>query len=175
MTTMLRLKAATRRFAVLSILLAGFSAFLATPAFADGEYVVTQVCSASGSACVVTVQQPSTPALAKRVSFHGAAVTCSVDCTFTIERNGTAATATSQPPTGLGTNAPASAATAYINSDVGSGTVISNLAIPAGGTMSLDLSKISLQGTTTTSNLTIRTNSITGTVRINITFAESAF
>src|SRR5574342_237649 len=83
-------------------------------------FIATKQTSLSGAAEVITVQQPASNA--KTVSFIGAYVDCSVACTITLERDGSAATATTLTPVAL--NSGTATATAWSGSDVGAGTVL---------------------------------------------------
>ena len=141
-----------------------------------GVYTVSKTTSLSGAAEIITVQGVSansanaTAATANLIAFQSASVTCSAACTFTVERDGTPATTTSQVPTGIDAQYPASTATAYNTSNVGSGTVLSAYQLPAAGTITLNLMGKTIR--TGGSNFSIRTNSITATVNINIQYAE---
>lgn len=128
------------------------------------EYVVHYTYSLSSAAAVTTLQQPSTGG--KRVEFKTAYVECSVACTVTVERDGTAATATALTPTKVNAFAPTAAFNAFRNSDVGSGTALSPAySVPAGGSIAIDLSGVFMEGSGTGINVSLRTNSVTGTVK----------
>lgn len=143
---------------------------LALPAFAQ-EYAATEQVTLAGAAEAFTVQQPATGA--RQVRFRGAYVACSAACTITLERNGTAATTTSATPAQINPDlASPSKAVAFTGSNVGVGTVIANYGIAAGGFITIDLTGMRFIGNGTGQNLTLRTNSITGTVQFVIKFQE---
>lgn len=150
-------------------ILAGF-VLLAVGALAQGEYVIVRASSPSSAAEVVTVQQPATSAY--KLNFVGAYFYCSVACEVTLERNGTAATATSSTPTPINSSYQAAKASGFYGSDVGTGTVIGKYTLAAGGSQVLDLAAIHITAQGTTNNLTLRTSSITGDVKIMIQFRE---
>lgn len=134
-------------------------------------YSTSKTTALSGAAEVVTVQLPATGT--NTVNFLGAWVDCTVACTLTVERNGAAATSTTLAVNNINPGQTAAAATGWSSSNVGTGTVISRIGIAAGGGVSIDLTKIRMTGNGTGQNLTIRTNSITGTVNITIVHSES--
>lgn len=141
---------------------------LASCGFAQ-NYVVTKQTSLSGAAEVITVQQPATGS--RQVSFKSAFVDCSVACTVTLERNGTAATATTLAVRNVNPGELAASAVAFSSSNVGTGTVLGTASLVAGGAVIFDLTGINFaQGSVANNNLTIRTSSITGTVDISISF-----
>lgn len=149
---------------LLSVLL-----LLVSSAFAQAEYVALYEANLSAAASVITVQSPATGA-ARSVRFVGAYVYCAAVCDVTLERDGTAATATAITPAAVSLSAPAAQTKAYRSSDVGAGTVIGKYTIPAGGTQVIDLgSAVILRAG---GNLSLRTSSITGIARIAIQFRE---
>jgi hypothetical protein len=119
---------------------------------------------------VVTIQQPATaPA---NVWFDGLSVYCSVACAFTLERNGTAATATEITPAAI-TPGLAAKAKAFHGSDVGTGTVIARYVVPAGATVPVSVRGMKLRWNGGTGeNLTIRTDAISGDVKILVRWGE---
>jgi hypothetical protein len=134
---------------------------------APASFMATRSSSLSGSTEVITIQTASTAT--KMLHFRGVAISCSVACTATIERDGTAATATSFSIVPINQRYPASVATAYRSSDVGSGTVLAVYDISAGGLLPIDLTdKYLYPG----ENLTVRISSITGTARITFQWEE---
>lgn len=135
------------------------------------DYAATKATSLSGAAEVVTVQQPA--ATAATVRFVGVSIDCTVACTYTIERNGTAASSTTLTTVALLAGSAASKALAWSSSNVGTGTVIYRGQIAAGGGQTIPLSGVVLSGVGTTKNVTIRTNSITGDVKINFRWTEA--
>jgi hypothetical protein len=140
-------------------------------AFAQADYVALYEASLTSAASVVTVQAPASSA-ARIVRFVGAYIYCSVQCDVSLERDGTAATATALTPVGVSSQAPAAKTKAFRSSDVGVGTVIGKYTVPAGGTQVIDLTSVVIAGAGTGKNLTLRTASITGTARISIQFRE---
>lgn len=141
------------------------------PGWSQIYYAASQTTTLSAAAEVVTIQAPATQAAMTRlIQMKGVAVVCSVACTVSLERDGTAATSTSLTVNPVLNNAPAATATAWHSSNVGSGTVLSQYQIAAGGTLNLDLSNKWLGAPS--QNVTIRTSSITGTVNINFMWAE---
>lgn len=148
------------------------SLFLLAMGISYGQitYTASKTTALSGAAEVVTVQQAASSA--RNVQFVSAFVDCTVACTVTIERNGTAATATALTPAPANPDASAAVATAWSGSNVGTGTVITRASIPAGGSLVVDLSRIYFTGSGAGKNLSVRTNSITGTVDIVITWTE---
>lgn len=136
-----------------------------------GTYTVERKSALVASAEVITVQLP-TAALATSAPMLKAAVYCSVECEITLERDGTAATATEITPVATGTIGETVSAKAYRSSDVGTGSVIARYVVSAGLTLPLDLSDIALMRKATPENFTIRTASITGTAIIVIKWRE---
>lgn len=136
-----------------------FAQDLTTP-----KYEIYKETSLSSAAEVITLQQPSTGA--KNVYPTDGSVYCSVDCIITFEKNGTAATTTALAVNSLQDNAPTPSATAFSASNVGTGTVINKLNITAGNTQPLDFVGMGLSDNNTAKNYTMRTNSISGTVRV---------
>lgn len=160
-------------------------AFMAMYAHAQGKttplYTAIQETILSGAAESVTIQQPA--ASKQQVSFTQADIYCSVACTITASQNGSAATGTAV--TGLCTANPCTSGIAqfpfsppvqalmFKSSNVGTGEVFKTFYIPAAGVLSLDLSNFFLlKGSGGASNFTLTTNSITGTVRIQIGWTE---
>jgi hypothetical protein len=138
---------------------------------AQAEYVALYDATLSGAASVVTVQAPATSA-ARTVRFTVAYVYCSVACDLTLERTGTAATATALAPAALNSTASTALTKAWRSSDVGAGTVIGKYSVPAGGTIVLDIKALTLSGAGTSKNLTLRTSAITGSAKVAIQFTE---
>ena len=141
------------------------------------QYLVEHEAVLVASPAATTVQVPANTA--RWVVFRAAYVWCSVDCTVTIERDGTAATATALAvkklnPAASWVATPSSAA--FRSSDVGVGTVVSpKINITANTQQVIDLSKFVFEASrNAVQNLTIRTTSITGTARTAITFEERA-
>lgn len=149
-------------------LLTGLFVFSAV-AFGQITYSANKTTSLSGAAEVVTVQQPAS---GKLIEFVGVSVDCTVACAFTIERNGTAATTTSLTVVNVNPSETSPTAVAFSGSNSTGGTVIGRYSLAAGGAAVIDLRAVKIQATHVNKNLTIRTNSITGTVDINIVFTE---
>jgi hypothetical protein len=150
-------------------------ALLCTAATAQGpdylrSYCATKSTSLSGTAEVITIQQPATGA--KYVRFSGASVYASVETGLTLERDGTAATSNTLTTAALSALSTASTATAWSASNVGSGTTLATYTVPVGQTLVLDLSNVWLIGDGTAKNLTLRTSAVTGTVKVNVCWEE---
>ena len=130
----------------------------------DGDsYGVYKETSLSATAEVITVQQPPSPT--KTIQMSGASVYCEVECTFTVERDGAAATTTSATVVALSRFNPEGTARVYHTSNVGAGTTLVKHTVPAGTTFVVDLSAIRIDRTPG-ANVSIRTNSIIGVARI---------
>lgn len=141
------------------------------PCQAQIYYTAAKTTSLSAGNEVITLQAPATAAaMTKNIQLVGAAVTCSVACTATLERDGTAATTTTLASAALLKSSPAATTAAYSSSNVGTGTVLSSYSIPAAGTLSFDLSAKWLASAG--ENVTIRTSAITGTVYITFMWIE---
>ena len=137
------------------------------------HYEALKETALAAAAEVVTIQQPATGS--RTVYFKEAYVYCSVACTFTVERDGVAAAGTALTVLLLHAGNPATAVTAWHTSNVGAGTTVSpTYALGAGDYIIIDLTRFVLVGDGTAKNLTVRTNSITGTVRIAIIWEEIA-
>ena len=135
-----------------------------------GLYCATKTTALSGAAEVITIQQPATGA--RSVSFSGASIYASVETGLLLQRDGTAATSTALTPAKLNDSAEATAVTAWHTSNAGAGTTLAAYTVPAGGTLVLDLNGLWLLGNGTAKNLTLRTASVSGTVKINICWRE---
>lgn len=124
----------------------------------------------SSAALDVTVQQPASGS--KWVFFEVAEVYCSVACVVTISRDGTAASATAATEVSVnGGYTPA--ATAFIDSDAGAGTTLNVINVSAGSTITVDLDGLFLEpNDTTTNNLTVQTDAISGSASIFIRWRE---
>jgi hypothetical protein len=136
--------------------------------------VVQKTTSLSATAEVITIQQPqATPRTL--VKFVSAYVDCSVQCTLTLERNGSAATSTTLTPRNIDPAETAPLVQAFSSSNSSGGSVLQVLTIQGGGSVLLDLSNFKFLATYTNgANLTLRTSSITGTVHITVLFSETA-
>lgn len=158
----------------LSVLIIGVS-FGQEPLPLQKDYVVSKSTALSGSAEVVTIQQPSSGA--RNVRGRMCTVySSSAACGFTVERNGTAATTTEMTVSAVRPSIAAvpAAFKAYSASNVGVGIVIGRHEVQAGQTFPIDLSYFEMRasGADTSQNLTIRTASCTTTVIINCMLYE---
>lgn len=133
-------------------------------------YTASREVTLSGTAEVVTIQQPATNS-GQHFFMDGLAVYCSVDCTFTVERSGTAATTTAFTPAPVNPGTAVAKAQALHTSNVGSGTAIGKYWVAAGSEKVVGLRGLRLR-TNTRDNLTVRTSAITGTVRILVKWGE---
>lgn len=136
-------------------------------------FTATCALSVSGSAKACTVQQPATGA--KNAQLVSAYVHSTVAVALTLERDGTAATATGVTEAALNSAGGTPTVTGFTDSDVGSGTVIagaSSIKLPADGSTTLDLEDIQMRGNGTAKNFSIRTSAVTGTVTIVIKWRE---
>ena len=138
----------------------------------ENRFTLIKTTTLAAASEKLTVQQPASGA--KSVFLLSASVYCSVACTATMTRDGTAATTTALTPVAIsGIGAPATTTTGYHTSNVGAGTTISVAhVIPAGATVVFDLSGIHLRGNGTAKNFSIATNSITGDAKIQIIWRE---
>ena len=138
------------------------------------RFSVFKATTLGAAAEVITIQQPATGG--KVIRIESVDVWCSVACEATLERDGTAATTTALTPVVItyGTIA----AKAFSASNVGVGTVITIKEIPANSTVpvsfsgGLYISPIDADGDATDNNFSVRTNSITGDVKITIVGRE---
>lgn len=157
------------RFAkLLPILTFLSSLFAQSQANKEAQYIATKETTLTSAAEKVTVQQPITGA--KVVIFRYAKVYCSVACVATLSFNGTAATTTTLAPVALNHTA-AGTAVAFSSSNAGAGTTVDVYRVPAGEYV-IDLSDFYMDATGTAYNLSIGTDSITGTARITIKYLE---
>jgi hypothetical protein len=127
--------------------------------------------SLSGAGTKFTIQQPSGSG-GRQLRLESAVVYCSVACDVTQSQNGSAASTTAGTITALHPlGGPASAATTFTASNVGSGTAAGGiLHVPAATTVVLDLSKLSLGGSG--ANYTVVIASITGVANITLFWSE---
>jgi hypothetical protein len=143
---------------------------LASSAFAQnarGIYTAEWSEALVATAQAVTIQIPAASGV-RNARMDSAAIYCSVQCEFTVERDGAAATTTAMTSRRVSGNT-TSVARAYRSSDAGTGTVLSRLVVPAGGTVAVDLSDIGLFAG---QNCTVRTAAITGTAIVNVKWRE---
>jgi len=135
-------------------------------------YVFDNCASLTAAACDVTIQQPASGS--QWVEFVYAQVYCSVACVLTISRDGTAATGTGATENSLNGGVTATAV-GFIDSDAGAGTTVQTINIAAGATIGISLDGIVLEDNNTTSNnLTLATNEITGDASVYLLWAESS-
>jgi hypothetical protein len=119
----------------------------------------------------VTVQQAA--AGSKHVMFKSGWAYCSVICTVTLSRDGTAATTTAGTVVNASTNYPAAVATAFHTSNAGTGTAVAVYDLSAGGSVTLDLTGYEFGvGVGTAKNLSLAVASITGNVKILLIWEE---
>jgi hypothetical protein len=139
---------------------------------AQVTYTVSKTTVLSSSAEVITVQQPSSNALVVRgISAY---IDSTAACAFTIERDGTPATSTALTPVPLNPLISSSAAsTGWSSSNVGTGSVVTRAATPAGGSVVVDLTRLVMNGNGTFKNFTLRTASCTATVNVVLTYTEA--
>lgn len=134
-------------------------------------YTVRKNTSLTATAEIVTIQQPATGA--RYVTFISAYFDCSVACSFTLERNGTAASSTTLAVNNINPGETTVATTAWSASNVGTGTVLASYNCTAACSVSIDLTGVVFQQVNGTgTNLTLRSSSITGTVNIIFKYSE---
>lgn len=144
------------------------------PPVKDSSFAVYKTTSLSSAAEVITIQHRSTDN--RNIIFKSVYMYCSAACTINIEGDGAAATSTSLTSSIYNINpkvpsAKVSSAQAYSSSNVGSGNVLNQIQLSAGGSISIDLSDFLLPSGIAT-NLSFRTNSITATVTIGVSWYE---
>ena len=122
---------------------------------------------ATASTTALTLQQPASNA--RQIQFSTVNVYCASASTATFSWNGTAASATAGSETLLPGTRYASGMTVWTASNVGSGTPGPVYNVPAGATMSFDLSWFTFGTSGTATNITVSTNN-----SCTITFAYSA-
>lgn len=133
-------------------------------------YISTCTVTLSSAATACTIQQPATGANNVRLMY--AQVYCSVACTATQERNGTAATATAGTVKRVNPDRTDTiTANIFSASDVGVGTAFVVKPLVAGTTI-VKLDGIYLIGNGTAKNYTVRIASMTGDVAIAFEWEE---
>lgn len=138
---------------------------------AQTAYVAQRTSSLSGAAESLTVQQASSNR--KTIKFVAAYIDCSVACVVTLSRDGNPASSTSLTTAAVNGRSSASSATAWRSSNVGTGTTLSVVSLTAGGSAVFDLSLININSNEDQGkNLTVSTDSITGTVHVLIQWTE---
>lgn len=147
------------------------SLIFSTLAFSQTYYTATKTTALTSSAEVITIQQPATGS--RNVKFISVYFDCSVACTAALERGGVAATATALTVNPINAGDVAAVTKAFSGSDATAVTVISKINCIAACAQTLDLTGLAFKaGQTTSTNLTLRTSSITGTVDITFKFQE---
>lgn len=141
------------------------------PLVDDGyRYSYYKESSLSSAAEVVTIQ--SKASTSRRILFDGAYVFCSASCTFTVEKGGASATTTAGSVIPINTSVVTSAV-AFHTSNVGEGTALAKYPLAAGEGLPVDLKGVVLpSGAGAARNLTIRTSSMSGTVRVVVVWEE---
>lgn len=135
------------------------------PVLAQNSFTYEKETSLSSATEKVTIHLAT--ASEKTVRFTGATVYCSVACVVTLSRDGTAPTTTAGTAVALNTGT--AGAVPYHASNVGSSTSIKKYNISAGTELSIDLSD---KGLVAGKNLSLATDSITGTARIFVQWQE---
>jgi hypothetical protein len=124
-----------------------------------------------GTGTTLTIQPPPTSTNNQKLwTGEIALVYCSVACSVTHAKNGAAATATAGTFVAInpGEFTPP-VYTVWTASNVGAGTGVSGIThIPAGQTIPIDLSKVTLGNTGTATNYSLIVSSITGTANITV-------
>lgn len=139
------------------------------PSFAASEtYIYLREVTLSSSTDKLTIQQPAT--VIRGVEFVGGSIYCSVACTVTMDRTGTAATTTAATPTKLNSISSASSVSIYTASNAGTGTTITKFVIAAGQTLPIDLRETWISAAN--GNINFTTSSITGDVKIFLMWRE---
>ena len=154
---------------LLAVLFAGSA--LAQPRVVN-TYTATCTLTLSAAAGACTIQQPASGSAT--VQLVAAYIESTAAITFTQERNGTAATATSATVRAVNPDISDSARTlVYTASNVGSGTTITDaISIAASGNVTLDLTDIQMRGNGTSKNYTVRVASATATVKVMLKWRE---
>jgi hypothetical protein len=158
------------------LLLAAFAGLACAQTNAPNRYSATTGDAVlSAAATTLTIQKPATVAgvAGKNVALESFTVYCSVSCNVTQAYNGAAATATAATVTPIPLNSTTATATAWSASNVGGGTAVGAIIhVPAGGTVTIDVSKVVLFGAGTGSNYSVTVASITGTANITGLWGE---
>lgn len=124
----------------------------------------------AGAGEKITLQQPAS--LAKRVKVRAVSVYCSVACTVTLSRDGTAATTTAGTAVAVSADYGTAATTVFHTSNVGAGTTLGTSAVPAGSTVTYDTFGWELNTASTARNYSVAVGSLTGTVILTMTWSE---
>ena len=136
----------------------------------NGRFTAWKATTLSGAAEVITIQQPASGG--RRIFVAIVNLYCSVACVITWEQNGTAATATALTRTTIGPSGFSPTVTAWSGSDVGAGTTLEVFRLSAAESKSLNMEGVFMQGSSTATNYSLRTDSITGDVEIYIRWRE---
>lgn len=163
--------------------LAAFAA-LALPAFAQqNRYSITSGdVVLSAAAYTLTLQKPAlvttagkTFSVGKDTTLETVVAYCSVSCSISQSINGTAATATAATVSTIPPNIQQrQTANGFTTSNAGAGTAIGGIIhIPAGGTITLDVSKVTLNGAGTGANYSVTVAAITGTANLTMIWNEA--
>lgn len=144
----------------------------------DQIFTFSDTITPSAAAEVLTIQHPANSN--KTFRYLSAYIYCSVACTVTLERLGTAATTTKATPVAANPASPTvnvSVANVFTTSNVGIGTVINTYNLAAGAWMSIDLGLYIRNGMFVSpagvlDNLSLRSSSISGTITLQITWRE---
>lgn len=137
-----------------------------------GSYTHFLKSSLSSSTIKLTVQQIASGT--RDLHFVSVGLKCTVDATFTLSLNGTAASATSGTVKKNNPWQPNATATVWTASNVGSGTTHRTFDV-IGGTseQAFDLSRFIIpRGAGTGANLTVTSSSVTGDCSISIVWEE---
>lgn len=164
-----------------------FALLLWSPAFAQSDdireiettqyFAAYRTASLSAAAETVTIHQSGTAVSVRKAYLDAASIYCSVPCVVTLERSGAAPTTTELTPVALNNwgsgVTPSTTVKVYHTSNVGAGTAVAAYPVPADSTLVLDLHGMVLAGgTSTTRNVTLKTDSITGVVRLVLKWRE---
>lgn len=133
-----------------------------------GNYTYQKSTSLSSAAETVTIHLPSS-AGSRTVKFVGISIYCSVACTATLARDGTAPTTTAGTVVKLNSTDATASAVPYHTSNVGAGTTIKTYTVPAASEIPIEFD---LKGLKLGENVTLSTNSISGDVRIFFQWQE---
>jgi len=131
-----------------------------------GTYAYEKETSLSTAAETVSLHLPAGSRTAK---FVGATAYCSVTCTVTLKRDGTAPTTTAATAVKLNTTSSGASVVPYYSSNVGTSTTVKTYTLSAGEEKVIDLADKGLLGG---ENVTLVTSSITGTARLYFQWRE---
>ena len=133
-------------------------------------YQASASLSLSGTGGSITIQLPVKSG--SRVYLQQAVLKCSVACTVTQERNGSAASATATTPVSL-TGGATPAATLYGGSGTTGGAALTSLTLGAGQQIPLDMTFTAFsRNNDNVQNHTWRVSSITGTFEVGVIWGE---